>query len=236
MFLFTLGVFISIDTYAGNLGDERVVSAVIKLFEPFIGLENTTFLLFQKIFYCILYGVSIGWIIFLYIDVRVYSNELLKEIQSKQNPELNDKNKTTDEIYLEWKSTPGVVRRAKSIHQDDYQDMNEYEDYGVFKDFYEKKFDMNSRLATVTAAATVTNIRQKSFRRKNKRTASKLKTIDENQNNYYSGAFDVTQTYGNMPTFVPPALMKTKFDGYLNDKSAAFNLYLKAGVGSKDHF
>jgi hypothetical protein len=237
LFLFACGVFISIDTYSGDLGDQRLVSAVKKTFFLFSCpiTHHKHLLLNKKIFYYALYGISIGWIIFLYVDVRIYSSELLKEIRSKTNPDLKDTDKTTEDIYLEWKSTPGnIVPRAKSIHSD-YQNMNDYEDYGVFKDFYEKEFEMNPRLATITAAATVPNIRQKSFRRKNKRTPGKLKTIDENQYNYYSGVFDLSTHRKNehLPTFVPPALMKTKFDGYLNVKNADFNLYLKAGVGSK---
>lgn len=76
-FLFFLGIFLSLDTYSGTLGSSRVVSAV---------------------FFIILFGISIFWIVYLYFDIKAFSRLLIN-----QNTKI-----TKDQLYPDKQKEPPI--------------------------------------------------------------------------------------------------------------------------------
>jgi hypothetical protein len=90
---------------------------------------------------------------------------------------------------------------------------------------------MNNRYSTIHRTLS------RSTKKKNKRP--KLPTIDENKqhNDYYTPDHaDQINDDANGDEYSEASQEKikpAKFTGYLNDKSASYNLYLRAGIGSK---
>lgn len=73
-----MGVFLSLDTLAGELGSQKLVNTVIFLKNFFFFFKSNKYfsLIFLKIFFAFLFIVSISWIIFLLFDISSYTKKL----------------------------------------------------------------------------------------------------------------------------------------------------------------
>lgn len=92
MMLASLGIFLSLDTMSGEIGSNRIVYTVtFTLFR----IINIYYLLYMKltrnfkIFYVILYTISIVWIIYLFYDIKRYSNDLNSVMEQDGESESN---------------------------------------------------------------------------------------------------------------------------------------------------
>lgn len=169
---------------------------------------------------------------FLYVDIKLYTEQLNKYIQSlfdgkkslfehtvprhdhDHNHKSNKKTKTEGDDGVYMKNLSKIENSSESSH---YMALNEFQ-----------SAVLNPRLSNLHH----TLARRQSLRRSSLVTIEEISDI---QHESSANNDDVDDDYKSVETYseIQENSKKCQFRGYLNDKSASYNLYLRAGIGSK---
>lgn len=193
-----------------------------------------------------LYGVSIFWLIFLYIDIKRYAKRLDKYVQNILKTKHDNKNEGIAE-NSEYYSVKNLL--DKSWHQDKSQSNS---DYFPLHDY------QNGLRRTRYSI-----IQRELSKKPNKKNPAKLSTIEEDGHTKRKSSGDVyymaeslnenkneelsefeeanndaesNSNYSDTDIKMDDHTKKGKFTGYLNEKSASYNLYLRVGIGGKINY
>ena len=134
MFVLLIGIFLSLDNYAGKLGRSRVVYTVRlgllchffhfpTLYPPFSGF---------KVIFGLTNLVSVTWLLYLFVDVSAFRRKLnsLKPMSENYNNDIYDITKdTSGKPAFKSQATGAVYATTKEIAAANPEDRGKREDY-----------------------------------------------------------------------------------------------------------